>query len=59
MKGSTTISEGISKSYTVKTGDSLWSISQMFPGITVDQLKKWNDISSTKLKPGMTLKLHK
>lgn len=58
-KGSTATSEGINKSYTVKTGDSLWSISQKFPGITVDQLKKWNDISSTKLKPGMTLKLHK
>lgn len=47
------------KTYTVKSGDSLWSISQKFPGITVDQLKKWNDISSTKLKPGMTLKLNK
>lgn len=47
------------RTYKVKSGDSLWSISQKFPGITVDQLKKWNDISSTKLKPGMTLKLNK
>ena len=47
------------KTYTVKSGDSLWSISQKFPGITVEQLKKWNDISSTKLKPGMTLKINK
>jgi membrane-bound lytic murein transglycosylase D len=47
------------KTYIVKSGDSLWSISQKFPGITVYQLKKWNDISSTKLKPGMTLKLKK
>jgi len=50
---------GTDRTYTVKNGDSLWSISQKFPGITVDQLKKWNDISSTKLKPGMTLKLNK
>ena len=47
------------KTYTVKQGDSLWSISQKFPGISVDQLKKWNDISGNRLKPGMTLKLYK
>lgn len=46
------------KAYTVKGGDSLWSISQK-TGITVDQLKKWNDISGSKLKPGMKLKLEK
>lgn len=56
-KISTSVSTG--RTYKVKSGDSLWSISQKFPGITVDQLKKWNDISSTKLKPGMTLKLAK
>jgi len=50
---------GNGKTYKVKTGDSLWSISQKFPNISVAQLKKWNDISSTKLKPGMTLKLYK
>ena len=54
-----TASKGGGGTYKVKAGDSLWSISQKFPGITVDQLKKWNDISSTKLKPGMTLKLAK
>ncbi|NND63421.1 MAG: LysM peptidoglycan-binding domain-containing protein [Flavobacteriaceae bacterium] len=47
------------RTYTVKNGDSLWSISQKFPGITVEQLKKWNDISGTKLKPGMKLKINK
>ncbi|NNM23335.1 MAG: LysM peptidoglycan-binding domain-containing protein [Flavobacteriaceae bacterium] len=47
------------KTYTVRSGDSLWSISQKFPGVTVDQLKKWNDISGSKLKPGMKLRLHK
>ena len=45
--------------YTVKSGDSLWSISQKFPGVSVDNIKKWNDISGTKLKPGMKLKIHK
>ena len=41
--------------YKVKSGDSLWSISQKFPGVSVQNLKDWNDISGTKLKPGMTL----
>lgn len=46
------------KTYTVKGGDSLWSISEK-TGVTVEQLKKWNDISGSKLKPGMKLKLEK
>ncbi|MEP6261284.1 MAG: LysM peptidoglycan-binding domain-containing protein [Gillisia sp.] len=45
--------------YTVKRGDSLWSISQKFPGITVQNLKSWNQISNTNLKPGMVLRLSK
>ena len=54
----TTSSENV-KTYTVKSGDSLWSISQKFPGVTVENIKKWNDISSNKLKPGMKLKIQK
>ena len=45
--------------YTVKSGDSLWSISQKFPGVSVQNIKDWNDISGTKLKPGMKLKISK
>lgn len=43
--------------YTVQQGDSLWSISQKFPGISVQNIQNWNDISGTTLKPGMKLKL--
>ena len=43
------------QTYKVKKGDSLWSISQKFPGVSVQNIKDWNDISSTKLKIGMTL----
>jgi membrane-bound lytic murein transglycosylase D len=53
-----TDSKGV-KTYTVKSGDSLWSISQKFPGVSVENIKKWNDISGTKLKPGMKLKIQK
>ncbi|NRA91125.1 MAG: LysM peptidoglycan-binding domain-containing protein [Psychroserpens sp.] len=41
--------------YMVKKGDSLWSISQKFPGVSVQNIKDWNDISGNNLKIGMTL----
>jgi len=47
------------KTYVVRSGDSLWSISQKFPGVSVQNIKKWNDISSNKLKPGMKLQISK
>ncbi|WP_299675400.1 lytic transglycosylase domain-containing protein [uncultured Dokdonia sp.] len=43
------------KVYTVKEGDSLWKIANKFPGVSVSNIKVWNDISGTKLKPGMKL----
>ncbi|SDS38154.1 lytic transglycosylase domain-containing protein [Gramella sp. MAR_2010_147] len=45
--------------YTVKNGDSLWSISKKFPGVTVQNLRSWNDMNTSSLKPGMKLKLSK
>ena len=45
--------------YRVQKGDSLWSISQKFPGVSVQNIKDWNDISSNKLKIGMTLVVSK
>jgi membrane-bound lytic murein transglycosylase D len=41
--------------YRVKEGDSLWTIAQKFSGVSVQNLKDWNDISGNKLKIGMTL----
>lgn len=43
------------KTYKVQKGDSLWSIAQKFPGVSVQNIKDWNDISGTKLTVGMTL----
>ncbi|WP_431157062.1 LysM peptidoglycan-binding domain-containing protein [Winogradskyella poriferorum] len=43
------------QTYKVKSGDSLWSIAQKFSGVSVQNLKDWNDISGNKLNIGMTL----
>ncbi|MCU4187946.1 LysM peptidoglycan-binding domain-containing protein [Flavobacterium sp. HXWNR29] len=44
--------------YTVKNGDSLFSISKQFPGVSIEDLKKWNDISGDNIQPGMKLKIN-
>lgn len=43
--------------YIVRQGDTLWSIANKFPGVTIENLKNWNGISGTTLRPGMKLKL--
>jgi membrane-bound lytic murein transglycosylase D len=58
-KTKTTLAAGTYNLYTVKNGDSLWSISQKFSGVTVQNLKNWNDISGKNLKPGTKLKIQK
>lgn len=45
------------KMYYVKRGDSLYSISQKFPGVTIADIKKWNNIQDESIKPGMKLKI--
>lgn len=42
--------------YTVKSGDTLWSIAKN-NGLTVDELKKLNNLSNNKLSIGQKLKL--
>ena len=48
------------ETYTVKSGDSLWLIAQRYKNVSVQNLKDWNDIWSTKsLRPGTQLKIYK
>ncbi len=45
--------------YVVKSGDSLWLISQKFPSVSVNQIKNWNNIwSSNNIKPGTKLRIY-
>jgi len=46
-----------SKIYTVQSGDSLWTIAQKYPGISIENLKEWNGINGDTLKPGTKLRL--
>jgi membrane-bound lytic murein transglycosylase D len=53
----TASSKNADSDYLVKKGDSLFSISKQYPGVTVSDLKKWNNITGENLKPGMGLKI--
>jgi membrane-bound lytic murein transglycosylase D len=53
-----TVSKTKSSDYLVKKGDSLYSISKKYPGISISDLKKWNNIKEEELKPGMKLKIN-
>jgi len=53
---SATIADG-SKIHTVRKGDSLWTISRKYPGVSIENLRQWNGLSNNNLKPGTKLKL--
>lgn len=61
-KSQTTIplEKGKYETYIVQEGDSLWKISRKFENVSVEDIKKWNNIWSVKsLKTGMKLIIHK
>lgn len=44
--------------YTVKSGDTLWDIARRYDGVTVDQIKKLNNLSkNSQIKPGQKLRI--
>ena len=53
-----TAAEGTYTIYEVKSGDSLYKISQAYPGVSADDIMKFNGIG-TDIKPGMKLKIPK
>lgn len=44
-------------SYTVQSGDSLYSISKKYPGVSIALIQKSNDMTGTRLRPGQVLKI--
>ncbi len=44
------------RTYTVKSGDSLWGIARAH-GVTVDQVKGWNDLSGNTVTVGQKLRI--
>jgi membrane-bound lytic murein transglycosylase D len=43
--------------YTVKRGDNLWDIARLYPGISNEDIKRLNNMTSNNLKPGQILKI--
>ena len=43
--------------YTVKDGDSFYSIAKNYPGVSAQNIMDYNGISSTNLKPGTVIKI--
>ena len=56
-QSSTAPSSGDYTSYTVKSGDSFYSIAKNYPGVSAQNIMDYNGISSSNLKPGMTIKI--
>ena len=44
--------------YTVKAGDTLYSIAKAYPGVSANDIMKFNGIS-TNIRPGMKIKIPK
>lgn len=43
------------KTYTVQPGDTLWTISRKFEGLTIEKIKSLNKLNDNKIQPGQKL----
>ncbi len=53
----TASSSGNYITYTVKSGDSFYSIAKNYPGVSAQNIMDFNGLTSSKLKPGMKIKI--
>lgn len=51
----TTVSSDGKRYYTVKSGDSLYTIAKNYPGVSADNIKEANGLTSSAIKPGQKL----
>ena len=54
---STAAASGEYTTYTVKSGDSLYSISKNYPGVSAQDIMNFNGMSNSNIKPGMKIKI--
>ena len=52
-------SSGDYSTYTVKSGDSLYSIAKNYSGVSAQDIMNFNGMSSSNIKPGMKIKIPK
>jgi len=45
------------KVYVVQAGDTLWDISQKFPGLTIQRIKDLNNLTTSKIQSGQKLRV--
>ncbi len=43
--------------YTVRRGDTLWNISQRYEGVTVNDIKKWNNLKGNNVTVGQKIRI--
>lgn len=58
-KSSSTNSSSVPSVYTVKSGDSLYTIAKKFSGVSAEDIKRHNGLSSNNIRPGQKLKIPK
>ena len=46
-----------STNYTVKSGDSFYSIAKNYPGVSAQNIMDYNNMKASDLKAGMTIKI--
>ena len=57
-KKSSSVKEGKYLYHIVRKGDTLWDIAKEYDGVTVDQIKRLNNMSnSNRIKPGQKIKI--
>ena len=56
---STSSTSGEYTTYTIKSGDSFYSIAKNYPGVSAQDIMNFNGLSSSKIKPGMKIKIPK
>jgi membrane-bound lytic murein transglycosylase D len=49
----------VDKTYVVQEGDTLWSISKKFEGLSIEKIKALNNLNSNSIQPGQKLVIGK